>query len=101
MVRFFVLVINSPIHETLIRTKVSLLNNVKFFLICAKITLTSVSLSFITQLPLNKQKSSIVVFSKVSLIYPLYVIGYPNNLTNTSMDRIREEGLERENIGDF
>jgi hypothetical protein len=44
----------SPIQETLAMAKVSLLNVVKKFKFGAKITLTSISLSFITHLPLNK-----------------------------------------------
>ena len=51
----FVLVIQSPIHETLAMAKVSLLNVVKNFKFGAKITLTSISLSFITHVPSNKQ----------------------------------------------
>jgi hypothetical protein len=45
----------TPIHETLVKAKASLLNVVKKFKFGAKITLTSISLSFITHLPLNKQ----------------------------------------------
>jgi hypothetical protein len=51
----FVLVIQSPIHETLAMAKVSLLNVVKKFKFGAKIALTSISHSFITHLPSNKQ----------------------------------------------
>ena len=51
----FVLVIQSPIHETLAKAKVSLLNVVKKFKFGAKIALTSISHSFITHLPSNKQ----------------------------------------------
>ena len=49
------LVIQSPIHETLAMAKVSLLNVVKNFKFGAKITLTSISHSFITHLSSNKQ----------------------------------------------
>ena len=52
------LVIQSPIHETLAKAKVSLLNDVKNFKFGAKITLTSISHSFITHLPLNKTNLS-------------------------------------------
>jgi hypothetical protein len=45
----------TPIHETLIKDKASLLNVVKNFKFGSKIALTSISLSFITHLPLNKQ----------------------------------------------
>ena len=45
----------TPIHETLIKAKASLLNVVKKFKFGAKIALTSISLSFITHLLLNKQ----------------------------------------------
>ena len=48
----------TPIHETLVKAKVSLLNVVKKFKFGAKITLTSISHSFITHLPLNKTNSS-------------------------------------------
>ena len=41
----------TPIHETFVKAKVSLLNVVKKFKFGAKITLTSVSHSFITHLP--------------------------------------------------
>ena len=45
----------TPIHETLLKAKVSLLNVVKKFKFDAKVTLTSISLSFITHLPSNKK----------------------------------------------
>jgi hypothetical protein len=45
----------TPIHETLIKAKASILNGVKKFKFGAKIALTSIFLSFITHLPLNKQ----------------------------------------------
>jgi hypothetical protein len=45
----------TPIHETLVKAQVSLLNIVKKIKFGAKITLTSISLSFITHLPSNKQ----------------------------------------------
>ena len=54
----YVLVIQSPIHETLAMAKVSLLNVVKKFKFGAKITLTSISHSFITHLPSNKTNLS-------------------------------------------
>ena len=54
--KVFVLVIQFPIHETLITTKVSLLHVAKNFKFGAKIALTSISLSFITHLLLNKTK---------------------------------------------
>ena len=60
----------TPIHETLIKTKVSLLYVAKKFKFGAKIALTNISLSFITHLLLNKQKSSVMVFSKVSSFTP-------------------------------
>jgi hypothetical protein len=46
----------TPIHETLIKTKVSLLNVAKKIKFVAKVTLTSISFSFITHLLLNKTK---------------------------------------------
>ena len=46
----------TPIRETLIKTKVSLLYVVKKFKFGTKIALTGISLSFITHLPLNKRK---------------------------------------------
>lgn len=45
----------TSIHETLVKAKVSLLNVVKNFKFGAKITLTSISIGFITHLPSNKQ----------------------------------------------
>ena len=54
--KVFVLVIQFPIHETLITTKVSLLYVAKKFKFGAQIALTSISLSFITHLLLNKTK---------------------------------------------
>ena len=45
----------TPIHETLIKAKASLLNVVKKFKFGAKIALKSISLSFITHLQSNKQ----------------------------------------------
>ena len=51
----FVLVVQSPIHETLAMAKVSLLSVVKNFKFGAKIALTSISHSFITHLLSNKQ----------------------------------------------
>ena len=45
----------TPIHETLVKAKVSLLNVVKKFKFGAKIALASISLRFITHLLLNKQ----------------------------------------------
>jgi hypothetical protein len=45
----------TPINETFIKAKASLLNVVKKFKFGAKIALTSISLSFITHLLLNKQ----------------------------------------------
>ena len=62
----------TPIRETLIKIKVSLLYVVKNFKFGTKITLTSISLSFITHLLLNKQKSSAIVFSKNRIFTPPY-----------------------------
>jgi hypothetical protein len=45
----------TPIHEKLVKAKVSLLNVVKNFKFGAKIALTNISLSFITHLLSNKQ----------------------------------------------
>ena len=45
----------TPIHETLIKAKASLLDVVKKFKFGAKIALKSISLNFITHLPLKKQ----------------------------------------------
>ena len=61
----------TPIRETLIKTKVSLLYVVKNFKFDTKIALTGIYLSFITHLLLNKQKSSAIVFSKIVLLPPL------------------------------
>ena len=52
----FVLVIQFPIHQTLIKIKVSLLYVVKNFKFGAKIALTNISLGFITHSLLNKTK---------------------------------------------
>ena len=46
----------TPIHEILIKTKVSLLYVAKKFKFGAKITLTNIFLSFITHLPLKQIK---------------------------------------------
>ena len=63
------LVIQSPIHETLAMAKVSLLNVVKNFKFGAKIALTSISHSFITHLLSNKQTQRKCI-CKVSSFYP-------------------------------
>ena len=60
----------TPIRETLIKIKVSLLYVVKNFKFGTKITLTSISLSFITHLLLNKQKSSVIAFSNRTFTPP-------------------------------
>jgi hypothetical protein len=64
-----VLVIQSPIHETLAMAKVSLLNVVKNFKFGAKITLTSISHSFITHLLSGEYLISF--FLLISLIHSL------------------------------
>jgi hypothetical protein len=63
----------TPIHETLVKAKVSLLNVVKNFKFGAKITLTSISLSFITHLPSNKQTQVQVSYKVSSFTLPLHL----------------------------
>ena len=48
----------TPIHETLIKTKVSLLHVAKNFKFGAKIALTDISLSFITHLLLKNKNQA-------------------------------------------
>ena len=70
VVRFFCASHITPIRETLIKIKVSLLYVVKNFKFGTKIALTGIYLSFITHLLLNKQKSSAIAFSNRTFTPP-------------------------------
>ena len=59
---------STPIHETLAKAKFSLLNVVKKFKFGAKITLTSISHSFITHLPSNKQTQEKVYLQGIIIL---------------------------------
>ena len=63
----------TPIRETLIKIKVSLLYVVKNFKFGTKITLKGIYLNFITHLLLNKQKSSAIAFSSRTFTPPLHL----------------------------
>ena len=88
----FRLVIQLPIHETLIMPKVSLLYVAKKFKFGAKIVLTNIYLSFITRLPLNKKKSSVIASSKVSSFTPLTL--KPNIVPNVHIKDVKVKKMK-------